>query len=136
MEGNKHKMKIESVEVIPMRKDSIFEEKYEDTFDCTITTSYEEWLEPMMNIIDKNNDLGLESIFSEFDSVCEEFAKSQKAYMIQPAAIFHSTMYIAKTSQVEKEELYAISNKGPLYMVYKMKNSGKYMLRVGVKSDS
>ena len=116
-------MKIESIEVIPMRKDSIFEETPLKSFECSLTTSYDEW----RPIVDKHIsfDTGAgdyEKIKKrpEFDEVCEQFAKAQKAYMLGPTGIFHAIVYTARAvSMPTKDHLFAISNTGPLYMVFK-----------------
>ena len=116
-------MKIESVEVIPMRKDSIFEETPLKSFECSLTTSYDEW----RPIVDKHISFNVgagdyEKIKKrpEFDTVCEKFAKSQKAYMTGPTGIFHDIIYQARSVAMPSEDhLFAMSNTGPLYIIFK-----------------
>lgn len=117
-------MKIESIEVIPMNKESIFEATSVGTFECSITTSYEEW----RPLVDRYLDLNLDDYGDyskvqkqpEFDEVCEEFARSQKAFMTGPTGIFHDIVYTARTVKLlTSDHLFAMSNSGPLYMVYK-----------------
>ena len=116
-------MKIESVEVIPMRKDSMFEETLLQSFDCSLTTSYDEW----RPLVDKhlNFDMGTGDYAKikkrpEFDAVCEKFARAQRAYMTGPTGIFHDNVYVARTVAVPTaDHLFAMSNTGPLYIVFK-----------------
>lgn len=114
-------MNIESVEVIPMRKESMFDETPLQSFECSLTTSYDEW----KPVIDKfiSSDLSeYEKLYKkyEFDGICEKFAKAQKAFMLGPTGIFHDNIYIAKSVALPTaEHLFAMSNTGPLYMVYK-----------------
>jgi len=116
-------MKIESVQVIPSRKDSMFEETPLNTFDCTITTSYDEWKTAHdANIGLYTDTSSIEKVKKqpEFDELCERFAKTQKAYMVAPTALFHDTVYVARTVAMPTEDhLLAMSNTGPLYMVFK-----------------
>lgn len=123
-------MEIESIKVIPTRKDSIFEENALNTFDCTITTSYEDWKASFdqevatytseMNKHDLGDLSKLNPPPPEFDSVCEDFAKSQKAYMTEPTAIFHDKVYVARTAYFENaDDLMPMTNFGPLYRVEK-----------------
>jgi hypothetical protein len=118
-------MQIESVQVIPSRKDSLFEDTPLNGFECTITTSYDEW----KSVMDRH--LAVETPSTpnawsvtrkppEFDDVCERFAKAQKAFMTGPTAIFHDNLYMARTVAMPTEDhLFAMSNTGPLYMVLK-----------------
>jgi hypothetical protein len=116
-------MKIESVEVIPMRKESMFEETPLNTFECSLTTSYDEWRPHIDKHLDYSKDLGDFSKVKkhpEFDEVSEKFARSQKAYMMGPTGIFHDIVYQARSVALPDEDhLFALSNTGPLYVVYK-----------------
>jgi hypothetical protein len=116
-------MKIESVEVIPMRKDSMFEGVPLQSFDCSLTTSYEEWrplIDQRLNFDASGGDYSKVKKHPEFDEVCEKFAKLQKAYMTGPTSIFHDIVYVARTVALPTaDHLFAMSNTGPLYMVYK-----------------
>lgn len=116
-------MKIESVEVIPMRKDSMFEDTPLRSFECSLTTSYEQWRPIVDNHLSFNMDAGDYSKVKkgpEFDSVCEKFAKSQKAFMTGPTGIFHDIVYVARSVAMPTEDhLFAMSNTGPLYVVFK-----------------
>lgn len=115
--------KIESVEVIPMRKDSMFEDTPLRSFECSLTTSYEQWRPIVDEQID--SDIGAEGYAKfrkrpEFDDVCEKFARAQKAYMMNPTGIFHDVVYVAQNVIVPTEDhLLALSNAGPLYSVLK-----------------
>jgi hypothetical protein len=116
-------MKIESVEVIPMRKDSMFENVPIQSFECNLTTSYEEWrplVDQYLNLYKSGDDYSKVEKKPEFDEVCEKFAKLQKAYMTGPTGIFHDSVYIARAVALPSaDHLLALSNTGPLYMVYK-----------------
>ena len=116
-------MKIESVQLIPMRKDSMFEEIPLNTFDCSLTTSYDEWhpiVNKSLNFDKVIGDYSKVKKNPEFDEVCEKFARSQKAYMMEPTGIFHDMVYIARSVTLSNEDhLFALSNTGPLYMIFK-----------------
>lgn len=117
-------MKIESVEVIPMRKDSLFEATPLQGFECSfITTSYDEWRPAVIDEYLKRTAENQSKISQpqEFDDVCEKFAKSQKAFMLAPTAIFHDRVYVAKTAKLPTpDHLFAMGNVGPVYMVIKV----------------
>lgn len=117
-------MKIESIEVIPMNKESIFEAVPLQGFDCSLTTSYEEW----RPLVDRYLDLNLDDYGDylkvqkqpEFDEVCEKFARSQKAFMTGPTGIFHDIVYTARSVKLPTaDHLFSMSNTGPLYMIFK-----------------
>lgn len=118
-------MQIESVEVIPMSKES----KWEDapkTFEVSmITTDYVKWLTSMY-------DEYLDSANSGIDGACILFAKRQQAFMLAPTAIFGSTVYCA-VSRVT-ETLDNLQLDGPLYRVQTLriddKDSGKSVERL------
>lgn len=116
-------MKIESVEVIPMRKDSMFEAVPVQGFDCSLTTSYDQWRPIVDTHLSYNTGTGDYSKVKkspEFDEVCEKFAKSQKAFMTGPTGIFHDIVYTAKSVALPTaDHLFAMSNVGPLYVVFK-----------------
>lgn len=117
-------MKIESVEVIPMRKESMFEAIPTQSFDCSLTTSYEEWrliiADTHLSFNPAAGDYSKLKKPPEFDEVCEEFARAQKAYMIGPTGIFHDIVYAARSVKLPTaDHLFAMSNTGPLYMVFK-----------------
>lgn len=116
-------MKIESVEVIPMRKESMFEAAPLQSFECSLTTSYNEWrtnIDRSLSFIINQSDYGKVKRNPEFDDVCEKFAKSQKAYMTEPTGIFHDIVYTARTIALPTtDHLFAMSNTGPLYMIFK-----------------
>lgn len=116
-------MKIESIEVIPMNKESIFESEELNIFECvSITTSYDEWKvmhDKHLEMIGYIPDRSTKSPY--FDEICEEFAKNHKAFMTAPTAKFGNEVYEAKTRVAEtEEELYAFEASGPLYSVLKV----------------
>jgi hypothetical protein len=104
-------IKIESVQVIPSRKDSIFEDDFvEETFECySFTTSYQNWL----------GEFSEHDYQYNFDLSCREFAKRQNIFMTGPTAKFGKTVYVAKSLQTKSLEDFPIN--GPLYRVYKIK---------------
>jgi hypothetical protein len=110
-------MKIESVEVIPMRKDSMFENVPIQSFECNLTTSYEVWrplVDQYLNLYESRDNYSKVEKKPEFDEVCEKFAKSQKAYMTGPTGIFHDSVYIARAVALPSaDHLLALSNTGP-----------------------
>lgn len=114
-------MKIESVEVIPMRKDSMFEETPLNTFECSmITTSYDQWKSTIEDYVKRESEYDKIRKLPEYDSVCERFAKVQKAFMTAPTAIFHDSVYLARAVRLPSEDhLFAMSNTGPLYTITK-----------------
>lgn len=116
-------MKIESVEVIPMRKDSMFEAVPLQGFDCSLTTSYEEWrplVDKHLSFHTSTDAFPMTRKSPEFDEVCEKFARSQKAFMTGPTGIFHDIVYTARSVALPTaEHLFAMSNIGPLYVVFK-----------------
>lgn len=117
------KMKIESIEVIPMRKDSMFEAIPLQSFECSLTTSYEQWrplVDKHLSFNTETGDYSKVKKHPEFDEVCEKFAKSQKAYMTGPTGIFHDNVYEARAIALPTvDHLFAMSNTGPLYVVFK-----------------
>lgn len=116
-------MKIESVEVILTRKESMFEDTPLQSFECSLTTSYDEWLpisERNLSLSLGTGSLAKVKKQPEFDSVCERFARSQKAFMTSPVGIFHDNVYESKSMIARTEDhLFAMSNTGPLYVVLK-----------------
>jgi hypothetical protein len=104
-------MEIESVQVIPMLKDS----KWEDTnriFEVSmITTDYATWFtsiyEEILSFV--------EIARPETDENCVNFAKRQQAFMVAPTAMFGSSVYVVKT--ITADNLIDIVIDGPLYKV-------------------
>lgn len=92
-----------------------------NTFDCTLSTSYSEWEQSI--IPDMKKSMPFDAVMETgviFDETCEKFAKAQKAFMFGPTSLFHDIVYTAKTVKLPtKEHLFAFSNSGPLYMVFK-----------------
>lgn len=115
--------KIESIELIPMNKESIFDEPYVEDEIVNIAVSYEEWKTFNYN---RTNEMNSNSNFNtEFkDEVKEdllEFAKKVKGYMISPTAKIGTKMIVAKTNKVEsiKELNEKLDpSKIYLYMIY------------------
>lgn len=115
-------MKIESVQAIPSRKDSLFEETPLNQFECTITTSYDEWKTAISEWMDMLYGGEHDKVKKkpEFDDVSEQFARAQRAYMTNPTAMFHDMLYEARSVRLPTvDHLMALSNTGPLYMVFK-----------------
>lgn len=105
-------MKIESVEVIPMSKDSKWEEMKEPFEVIGITTSYVEWLKDAY----EKTSLGWNGQEFEMDSNCLEFARNQSAFMTAPTAKFGNTIFVACALKVSSLEDIILS--GPLYSVF------------------
>lgn len=114
-------MKIESMEVIPMNKESIFEENELYTFECVnITTSYDEWKIMHDANLENYNKLLSRKTNPDFDSDCELFARSHKAFMLGPTAKFDRIFYEVKTRIAHsREQLFTFEHLGPLYYVMK-----------------
>jgi hypothetical protein len=104
-------MIIESIEVIPMTKES----KWEDAprlFEVSmITTDYVKWFAKACEDMLPHQD----RIKINIDGHCIEFAKRQKVFMLAPTAIFGTIMYAAKSKIVDT--LDGIFIDGPLYRV-------------------
>lgn len=100
--------KIESVQVIPMSKESKWEDipkQFEVSF---ITTDYVTWLSSYADSLNAQDQMML-------DKECIAFAKRQSAYMMAPTAMFGDTMYAAKSKVSDTLEGVVID--GPLYRV-------------------
>lgn len=108
-------MKIESVEVIPMRGESIWED-VKEAFDVScITTSYDKWKEYSDNQFKMYESMD-ETIL--YDEECDIFARKQKAYMLGPVGIFGHTLYEAMTR--ESDSLDGVVLNGPLLSIIKV----------------
>lgn len=105
-------MKIESVEVIPMRKESIWEDVENDFEVAFITTDYVKWFTETA----EGRAYFTESPNTKFTDECREFAKKQKAFMTSPTGIFGDNLYVAATKSVDSLE--GIRIQGPLYTVF------------------
>lgn len=101
-------MEIESVTVIPMSKESKWEDMPAAFQVCFITTSFKDWY---INVLEQSNKFENMKI----DEVCIAFAKKQQAFMLAPTGIFGQTMYVAKTRIVETLDGLVID--GPLYHI-------------------
>jgi hypothetical protein len=127
-------MKIESVEVIPMSKDSKWEETQEPYEVFGVTTSYSEWL---VDSIEKSS-LGCNGQEFEMDSNCIEFAQKQSVFMTAPTAKFGNTLFVARTRLTPS--LKDIRLDGPLYRVFTVKvddiEAGKIVTRSYVDPDT
>ena len=105
-------MKIESVEVIPMSKESKWEDirtPFEVSF---ITTSFDEWY---ARTLKHQEETGTSEYSIKMDDACISFAKMQQAFMLSPTGRFGQTLYVAKAIAVEN--LDGIIIDGPLYQV-------------------
>ena len=126
-------MEIESVEVIPMRGESIWEDTKNDFEVFGITTSLEEWKTQILSDHEREmksiNDDFPSMVSSSFGEDCMDFASRQSAYMLKPVGKFDDTLYMAKTIFVKS--LDDVKLEGPLYKI-KTKDDG-YQIRFGSK---
>lgn len=98
-------MKIESVEVIPMSKESKWvdvETPFEVAF---ITTSFDEWYTNTLEHGEKP------------DGECLAFARAQKAFMLAPTGLFGQSLYVVKARM--SETLDGLVLPGILYRISK-----------------
>jgi hypothetical protein len=102
-------MKIESIEVIPMTKESKWEDVPRQFEVSMITTNFGEWFTRMYD------DVLSYDTKANIDSECIKFAKKQQAFMLAPTAIFGSQVYVAKSRLSETLDDVVID--GPLYRV-------------------
>lgn len=111
-------MKIESVEVIPMRKESIWEDISNPFEVAGITTSYEEWEKFFVDYINKQNRMSDHSfsIKIEFNDECKKFAKLQHAFMTTPTSLFGKITFVSKSIKVNTLENMVLE--GPLHNVH------------------
>jgi hypothetical protein len=115
--GNwRNNVEIESIQVIPMRKDSIWED-VKNYFDVSyITTSFAEW---KVHVLEKEALVKSENIqlntHSKFTKDCFEFASKHKAFMLASTGLFGDSLYMAITSRTDSLEGFVVD--GPLYMV-------------------
>ena len=96
-------MKIESVEVIPMTKESKWEDLPKKFEVAGITTSFEKWY------------VGVLEHGEYLDAECIAFAKVQPAFMTAPTALFDKQLYSAKARMAETLEGLLLD--GPLYRI-------------------
>lgn len=104
-------MKIESVEVIPMTKDSKWEEASNPFEVYNITTSFIEWTNDFFSK-ENSKDPDMKEIM---DDSCWAFAEKQCAFMMTPTAKFGNDIYVAKRKRVSSLDGVVID--GPLYRV-------------------
>lgn len=83
--------KIESVEVIPMNKESIFGEPYSEDEYFNVTESFDEWLEFIEKISD--SDIAFDVVTS---GELLDIAKKAKGYMTGPVAKYGTHILSAK----------------------------------------
>jgi hypothetical protein len=102
-------MKIESIEVIPMSKESKWEGVVKQFDVFNITTNYADWRQWLINT---EKTTGVE--FS-MDKSCFAFARAQKAFMTSVLAIFGTTTYEAKSRVTDT--LDGVTLDGLLYTV-------------------
>jgi hypothetical protein len=102
-------MKIESIEVIPMTKESKWEDVPRQFEVSMITTDYVTWFTKMYDDVmsyDKE---------PKIDEDCIKFAKQQQAFMLAPTALFGQLVYAAKSRSADTLDGVVID--GPLYRV-------------------
>jgi hypothetical protein len=105
-------MIIESVQVIPMSKESKWEEAPREFEVSNITTDYVKWFTNMYDDILSYTEIEYRP---EIDNFCLEFAKKQHAFMLSPTAIFGPLVYAAKSKVVDVLDNVVID--GPLYSI-------------------
>ena len=112
-------MKIESIEFIPMSKDSIFEEPYIEDEIVNIAVSYEEWKSFNDNSInERNSNINIDSnLKDEVKEDLLEYAKKAKGYMICPTAKIGKTMLVSKAKRAENiAHLYSSLDASKIYL--------------------
>jgi hypothetical protein len=98
-------MKIESIEVIPMSKESRFEDAEETAFVThNITTDFETWFSTQ----ERHN--------RPYDKDTIKFAKKQHAFMLAITAMFGTLVYGTRSIQVDSLDDVILS--GPLFSVH------------------
>lgn len=102
-------MKIESVEVIPMAKESKWKDAPRKFEVSMITTDYVTWFTKMYD------DILSYDAEPKIDEVCIRFAKKQQAFMLAPTALFGSHVYVAKSRSADTLDGVVVD--GPLYRV-------------------
>ena len=106
-------MKIESVEVIPMSKESKWEDAPRIFEVSMITTDYVTWFTKMYDDYLSYAPDGFPK--PELDEACVLFAKKQQAFMLAPTAIFGPIVYAAKSRSADTLDGVVID--GPLYRI-------------------
>lgn len=125
-------MKIESVEVIPMRGESIWEDIKNDFEVFGITTSYDEWEKVSANnvLLDLDNYAVTEECFG--------FAKQQQAFMTAPIAKFGDVLFVSRSRRARS--LDGLKIDGPLYQVYQIEvddiDAGKTVEREYIDTET
>lgn len=113
------KMQIESVEVIPMNKETIFGD-YEESFEVYgITTDVHKWLKKQYS--DGLSNSTIADGFEDYTITKEiiEFAKKQKIFMMGPTAKLGYDVYEPRSFAVESLE--EVKLEGPLINIAKIK---------------
>lgn len=100
-------MKVESVQIIPMSKESKWEDIPNQFEVFAITTDFTLWFDSISSYIEESK--------AAIDEECIAFAKRQAAYMTAPTAMFGDVIYIAKT--ILSDTLENVVTNGPLYAV-------------------
>jgi hypothetical protein len=94
--------KIESVEVIPMNKESIFEdEQYIDDETYGVTNNKDEWMVAIQDQFDKMSVLGGGKGVIGGDERLDAFVDSVDTYMLAPAAKMGTSILLAKARKIE-----------------------------------
>lgn len=96
-------MKIESVEVIPMSKESKWEDLPSKFEVASITTSFDKWYTGALENGEK------------MDADCIAFARGQHAFMTAPTGMFDKQVYSAKARSAETLDGLVLD--GPLYRI-------------------
>lgn len=113
-------MEIESIEVIPMNKESIFNDMKEPFEVCGLTTSLTEWMEWVKARINHDIfDIDLS------DPIIKSFIENQSLFMTLPFSKIGSMLFESRSILVEKEQLEYLKLDGPLHNIYKIQVEDK-----------
>jgi hypothetical protein len=121
-------MQIESVTVIPMSKESKFEDIENDFEVVGITTDYATWFGTM--VLESSSEPDHANLTKE----CIIFARKQQSFMTSPIAMFGDRVYTSFSTR-RYDSLKHVNIQGPLYRIYsiqvedetKDKIEGQYM---------
>jgi len=105
-------MKIESIEVIQMTKESKWEDVPQRFEVSMITTDYDTWFTRVYGAAISSN---IEELVPKLDETCLSFAKRQQAFLLAPTAIFGPVVYSAVSRAADTLDDIVID--GPLYRV-------------------
>lgn len=119
-------MKIESVEVIPMNKESIFEEtSWIEDEDYGYTDDYKQWAERKSKLIESRDcNYGAASLYEH------EICKRAKIYMMHPVIKIGTKIYESRSRRFNSiGEIDIDFDKIALYDIDKNMSTGKIVVR-------